>query len=142
MSRLSLLVHHPARALKQQRFLRFLAVGALNTAFGYSVFYGVLAVTGAPSAAVAISTVAGVLFNFRSTGALVFGATHSPLLTRFVLVYAFIAAVNIGALRGLALAGVPAALGQILLLPLLAVLAYLLQRDFVFAKSAPLGDAS
>lgn len=142
MSPLSALMRHPARAFRQRRFLRFLGVGVLNTLFGYTVFYAVLAATGAPAAAVVISTVAGVLFNFRSTGALVFGASHPRLLARFALVYAVVAGVNIGALRALALAGVGPAPGQILLTPFLAVLAYFLQRDFVFAKSDPLGDAS
>lgn len=118
----------------ERRFLRFLAVGALNAAFGYGVFCAVFAFTGHSLAAVTISTIAGVLFNFRSTGVIVFGSSDSRLLTRFIAVYALLFVVNALALRALEALGAGAIFAQAGLTPLLAVLSYVLNRDFVFAK--------
>jgi putative flippase GtrA len=52
-------------------FVRFLAVGVLNTAFGYALF-ALLVWAGVwyPAAA---STIGGMIFNFNTTGRLVFG---------------------------------------------------------------------
>jgi putative flippase GtrA len=54
-------------------FVRFLAVGVLNTAFGYA-FFALLVWAGLwyPAAAAA-STIGGIVFNFNTTGRLVFG---------------------------------------------------------------------
>lgn len=116
------------------RFVRFLAVGGLNTAFGFGVYALLLALGLHYSLAVAIGTVLGILFNFRSYGSLVFGATEAHRLPRFVGVYAVLYAVNtvgIGALVGIGLS--PLAAGLALLLPV-ALLGYLLNARFVYGS--------
>jgi hypothetical protein len=63
-------------------FLRYLAVGGLNTAFGYFC-YAAFVLGGAPIwLAVGSSTVLAILFNFFSYGGLVFGDTSHPLAAR------------------------------------------------------------
>lgn len=131
-----------ARDLLRQRLARFLAVGLLNTAFGYVVFYLVLSITKHAIAAALFATLAGVLFNFRSLGALVFDSHDKSLLTRFVMVYAAIFAVNVAGLRLFETLGVDAAFAQVCLLPLLAGLSYVLNRDHVFSRSSAPGPSS
>lgn len=119
----------------RRRFARFLVIGVLNTLFGYAAFYTTLALSREPTLSVIVATALGVLFNFRSTGSVVFGSRDPRLLARFVLVYAFLAFCNVLALRLLALFGFSAALGQATLLLPLALISYLLNRELVFTKT-------
>ena len=51
-----------------RRFLRFLVAGGVNTGFGY-IAYGALVLSGiVPQIAVIGSTMAGICFNFLTTG--------------------------------------------------------------------------
>lgn len=120
------------KLVQRLRFLRFLAVGLVNTAFGYAVFYLMLVAFGHSMPAVAVSTTVGALFNFFSIGAIVFGSSDRRLLWRFLAVYGVIFIVNAVGLRLLEAHGVRSALAQALLLPWLAALSYWLNRDFVF----------
>jgi len=59
--------------IKKHKFARFLLVGVLNTIFGYFL-YGTLILIGLDyKYAVLLVTILGVLFNFQTTGRLVFG---------------------------------------------------------------------
>ena len=113
-------------------FLRFVAVGVLNTAFGYGVFsilvwFGVL-----PELALLISTIVGVLFNFATTGSLVFRNSDRSLFLRFALVYTVIYLLNAAALRGLLWMGVSPFLAQAGIMPFSVVLTFFAMRRFVF----------
>ncbi len=120
----------------QWRFVRFLLVGLLNTAFGYGVF-ALLIAPGVPyPIATLLSTVAGVLFNFKSYGTLVFGSHDNRLLLRFIGVYAFCYAVNLIPLRWAERNGVSLILmGAAIALPM-AALSFALNRRFVFSARA------
>ena len=116
------------------QFVKFLLVGALNTAFGYGLFAGALWLGLHYAAASAIATVLGILFNFQSTGRLVFDNLHPRQFWRFVLVYAFSFCAN---LAGLALilhfTDLNAyVVGALLLLPT-ALLTFILQKKLVFS---------
>ena len=114
------------------RFIRFLAVGVLNTAFGYGVFVACLWLGMHYALAGAISTLLGVLFNFKSTGSLVFGNKGNRKLPHFVAVYALIYLVNVVALGVMLQFGIPEWLGGLILLLPSAILSYVLNRQFVF----------
>ncbi len=118
--------------MEHRRFLRFLLVGAVNTAFGYSVF-ALLVWCGLPyPAAIGLATVAGVAFNFQSTGRLVFGGAPPSRLARFVGVYLVVYLLNVLAVAGLLRLGLDVyAANAVAVLPL-AMIAYILQRTFVF----------
>ena len=118
-----------------QRFVRFLAVGALNTAFGYATFFVTLTMTSRPVLSVFVTTVAGLLFNFRSIGVLVFRAYDPRLLLRFAAVYAGIFAINAMAVRILEHFAIGLLLAQACLAPALAILSYVLNRDLVFSRA-------
>ena len=115
------------------RFLRFLLVGALNSLFGYGCFALLLYLGIHYAVALFLATVIGVLFNFKTTGYLVFKSKDNRLILRFAATYAILYAVNVSALKLLALSGIDMYLGGALLLLPMAVLAYILNREFVFA---------
>lgn len=119
------------------RLFRFLTVGAVNTLFGYGLFFVALRSGLAPTAALAIATILGVGFNFLSTGGLVFGGGDASRLWRFAAVYGAVFVVNAGALETLAALGADAALAQGALLPACVGLSYLLNRTLVFTSAAP-----
>jgi putative flippase GtrA len=113
-------------------FLRFLAVGGLNTAFGYAC-YASLVLFGAPLwLAVGGATLLGFVFNFFSYGGLVFGRTSYVLLPRFLLFYLGIYAINFVLLEILTKFGVGPLWAQALLLPMLATAGFVVMRKFVF----------
>jgi putative flippase GtrA len=119
------------------KFLRYVAVGGLNTAFGY-FGYAVFVLAGAPIwLAVSSSTVLAVLFNFFSYGSLVFGDTSRRLLPRFIVFYACLGSLNFLLLRALIWGGLGPLWAQALLLPVLAGVGFVGMRRFVFHKGAP-----
>lgn len=78
------------------KFIRFVLVGGLNTAFGYGV-YCLMIFIGLPYVwATLVSQVLGVLFNFFTTGTLVFDNRDKRLLLRFVMNYILTYFVSIG----------------------------------------------
>ena len=80
-------------------FVKFILVGILNTAFGYGAF-ALLMYTGLHySAAVVLSTIAGILFNFKTTGVLVFKNKDNSLIFKFIAVYTLVCITGIIILR-------------------------------------------
>ncbi len=119
------------------RFVRFLLVGAVNTAFGYTIYGGAL-LLGCPVAiAVGLSTLLGIIFNFHSYGGLVFGQASWRRLGRFTAVYGVIFMINLGGLTLLAAAGIGPLAGQALLLPVLALASFVGLRRFVYQRNNP-----
>lgn len=124
----------PPSRLKHE-FLRFLAVGVLNSLFGYGCFAVLIFLGLHYSAALLLATIAGVLFNFKTTGSLVFGSSDNRLLFRFIATYAVVYAVNVSLLTALLLAGLgPYTGGALLILPM-AALAFILNKRLVFKNA-------
>ncbi|WP_374349181.1 GtrA family protein [Thermomonas sp.] len=121
-----------ARIRPSARFIRFLLVGGLNTAFGYGVFVGCLWLGMHYALAGAISTVLGVLFNFKSTGHLVFRSRGSGKLPHFVSVYAVMYVFGTACVGIFLHFGVPEWQSALILILPSAILSYLLNRRFVF----------
>src|ERR1700744_6247561 len=116
-------------------FLRFLLVGGLNAAFGYGVYWSLLAVGVDYPVAVLVSTVAGVCFNFVTTGRLVFGRiVRARMLPRFVAVYAIVYLVNVASLAALVKTGLGADVAGFAALFPVALLSFLLVQRFVFGN--------
>jgi putative flippase GtrA len=76
-------------------FIRYVLVGGLNTAFGYSVFALLIFMGLHYSVAIFFATVAGVLFNFVTYGNLVFGKSDRRLIWRFMVIYGVLYVVNL-----------------------------------------------
>jgi len=114
------------------RFLRFLAVGGLNTLFGYSLFAALIFAGFHYSLAVFVSTLLGVLFNFKTTGSIVFKSSDNMLVFKFVAGYGVIYLLNVGLLKVLSLLGFNMyAAGALLLLPM-ALVSYVINSRLVF----------
>ena len=120
------------RNILGRQFTKFLLVGALNSLFGYACFAIFLYFGLHYAAALFFATVLGVLFNFKSTGALVFGSHNNRLIFRFVASYAIVYLVNTAGIKIFTELGcAPYIGGAVLILPM-AILAFILNKRFVF----------
>jgi len=119
-------------ATTRAQFLRFLAVGALNTLFGYSVFAG-LVLAGLPAMpALVLTYVVGILFNYFTTGRLVFMHAGRGALLRFIAAYGVIYVFNLALFRAAEALGAGPLLAQALCLPVVAVFSFVLFKFRVF----------
>lgn len=115
-------------------FIRYLIVGGINTLFGYGLFALFLYMGMHYSLAALTATILGVVFNFKTTGKLVFKSSDNRLIVRFFAVYGMVYVIQVGLLKGFELLGLNLYIaGAILLLPL-AVLSFLLNKKLVFNK--------
>ncbi|MHB1304797.1 MAG: GtrA family protein [Acidiphilium sp.] len=115
-------------------FIRFLFVGGLNTLFGYGVFAATVAIGLAPELALLAATIVGILFNFVTTGRLVFGSANSRHLPRFCIAYGIVYLMNATAMRLVVNAGVSAFVAEAVLLPVAAIVTFQVMKMFVFAE--------
>ncbi len=125
------------RAGQVRLFVKFLIIGGVNTVVGYSLFAGLILSGVASGVAVLISATLGTLFNFMSTGRVVFASSSASLLPRFLAVYAGQCVVNIAMLHSLEAAGLHPLVAQAVLIPPVAILTFLALRQFVFDASDP-----
>lgn len=114
------------------KFIKFLFVGVLNTAFGYGIFAIFIFFKFHYATASFLSTVAGILFNFKTTGVIVFKNHDNSLIFRFFAAYGIIYGLN---LLGLKLFDIIKfniyGAGFILLFPM-AIVSFILMKKFVF----------
>jgi putative flippase GtrA len=75
-------------------FIRYVLVGGLNTAFGYSVFALLIFMGLHYSVAIFFATAVGILFNFVTYANLVFGKSSRRLIWRFIAIYCVLYVVN------------------------------------------------
>lgn len=118
--------------IRDNSFIKFLFVGLLNAAFGYSVFAAFIWTGMHYAIASLLATVLGVLFNFKTVGALVFRNRKNSLLVRFAGVYVVTFCLNVLLLKAFNYYQVNMYLAGFLLLGPMAVIAYVLNRHFVF----------
>ena len=114
------------------QILRFFAVGGVNLAFGYAAF-AIFILFGLPKELAAFfSTICGILFNFKTTGTIVFRNKNNRLIFRFFGVYLFTYLLNIGLLEVFEHFGVgPLVAGAIIILPV-SLLGFFMNKRFVF----------
>lgn len=118
------------------RLVRFLVIGAVNTAFSY-VIYALLVLIGLHySLATLISTILGIIFNFFTTGRIVFRNMDNRRIIRFILVYVLTYLVNVLFLKGLVdgLSMDKLLAGALVTLPV-ALLSYYLNSIWTFRDS-------
>ena len=80
----------------KNKFIRFVFVGGLNTAFGLGVYCLLIWIGLSYIWATLISQILGVLFNFITTGTLVFENSDKRLIFKFILNYVATYFINIG----------------------------------------------
>lgn len=117
---------------EMNRLVLFFIVGGVNTLFGYSLYALLLYLHLHYALASLLSTIVGVLFNFKTTGVIVFKNHNNCLLLRFIGVYSVTYLLNIGGLKIFSIYNANMYLaGAVLVLPI-ALLAFILQKKFVF----------
>ena len=114
--------------------VRFVFVGVLNAAFGYAVYLLGLHLGLVSELALAVATVLGIIFNFLTTGGLVFRQLSGRSVPRFVLAYIGIYIINAALLRGLIWAGMAPSVAQLCLVVPIAALTFVAMRVFVFMR--------
>lgn len=116
------------------QLIRFLIVGGINTVFGYCMYALFIFIGLHYALAVLLAQISGVLFNFNTTGKIVFNNTGSGLFFRFVSVYMVTYVINVLLLRLFAQVNYNMYFaGAILVLPV-ALLSFFLNKKFVFSK--------
>jgi putative flippase GtrA len=113
-------------AVTRWRFARFVAFGIVNTVFGYSVYAVLILADFAPQLALVLSVAAGIVWNYFTTARFVFGQRGFRKFPAYLLCYAVIYVANAGALHFALGLGLSPLVAQAVLLPLVAVLAYVL----------------
>lgn len=118
------------------RFLRFLAVGVGNTAFGYAIFAASYLILDSYRTAIVIATAIGVLFNYVTTGLIVFANRGIRALGPFIVGYAAVCGANILLVDGLVAVGPKPLLAQLIALPFIAVLSFIINDRIIFGRVA------
>lgn len=115
------------------KFIKFILVGIINTIFGYSLFALFVFLNIHYSLSVLLSTILGVLFNFKTIGKLVFDSSDNSLIVRFVMVYIIIYVLNITGLWIFEVNGYENMYinGFVLLAPL-AIVSFVFNKRYVF----------
>ncbi len=116
-------------------FLKFILVGIINTLFGYCFWAFLIFIKVHYALAVVISTIAGILFNFKTTGTIVFHNKNNKLLLKFVLIYLIIMLLNIIGLKVSQISGYNLYVAGFVLTGFMAVISFLLQKYYVFRGS-------
>jgi len=114
------------------RFVSFLVVGGLNTVFGFAV-YSLFALSDLSTWMVLVaSNLAGIAFNFVTTGGLVFRDMSLARVPRFLICYGVIFAIYLQLIQWLSpICGGRIWAMTIIVLPM-SVLTYFMQSRFVF----------
>ncbi len=128
ISRIRALVHR----LWSIQLIRFLVVGGLNTVFGFSVYSIFILLHLHYVLAALLGQICGIMFNFKTTGTIVFKNKDNRLIFRFFAVYLVTYLITIGLLKLFSIYGVGSLVaGAIIILPI-AFLSFLLNKRFVF----------
>jgi putative flippase GtrA len=114
------------------QFSKFLIVGMMNTAIGYSIFALFTLLGFGPSIALVLTYVVGVPVNYMTTGRLVFDSSRLRSFAFFLMSYIAIYCVNFGALTLLMQYQISQLLAQAILVPFIAVLSFVIFKTFVF----------
>lgn len=109
-----------------RRFIRFVIVGVVNTAFGYGLYALLVLSTAPPQIALFLSFFIGVLWNYFTTARFVFEVSGFGRLPAYAACYIFVYMLNAGSLHVAIDSGVAPLIAQAVLTPVAAVLTFVL----------------
>ena len=121
--------------LLKRKLVRFFLVSGINTAFGYGLFALLIYLGMVYPLALFLSTVLGILFNFKTIGSFVFKNHNNYLILKFFGVYAITYLVNLGSLAVLQYLSVNIYISAAILLLPIGLIAYALNTTFVFVDA-------
>ena len=115
------------------RWIRFLAIGTVNTGFSYAVYAG-LVFAGLNYALSNLGALLlSILFSFRTQSTFVFGRGGRRVFLRYLLVWAVIYCMNVAIIAGLLKLGMSSyGAGALAIVPV-TVISYFLQKLLVFS---------
>ncbi|MFA6923066.1 MAG: GtrA family protein [Bacteroidales bacterium] len=116
------------------KLIRFIFVSGINTAFGYGLFASLIFIGLHYSLAIFLSTVLGVLFNFKTMGIIVFNNKSNRLIFKFFGVYGITYICGTAGIALFKFFGLNEYIGGALILLPMGLLAYFLNHYFVFNK--------
>lgn len=120
--------------VNENRFSRFLFVGLINSLFSYFVFSLLVILSLPVFVSLVVAAVAGIAFNFFTTGGIVFRNLSINRLPKFIISYVLILLLNYQCIELLdRIIGSVIAAQAILCFPL-AVISYFMMSIFVFNK--------
>ena len=120
----------------ERKFVKYLFVGFMNTVFSYMVYAICVTILSRPTLSLAISYVIGILFNFQTTGRIVFKDKNNTLIFKFFLSYLTTFFINRYFLDTLVSTfHVDKYLSQAVLVFPIAMISFLLLKHFVFVES-------
>jgi len=117
------------------KFLKFIAVGMLNTANAYFLFAAFLYLGLHYSLAVLFMYILVVLINFKTYGRLVFNSRDNRLIFRFVCVYVFMYLLNICCLKLFGFFSINLYVGGLFLTVPFAIISFILNSRYVFRSN-------
>jgi putative flippase GtrA len=130
--------------LLNRRVVRFLGVGVLNSAFGFLVFSAVVWLGQGVVMALIAGNAAGLVFNFFSTGGLVFRTLALHRLPKFVACYVSMLLVNYALIEVLTPLHNSQIVAQAVLTLPMAGLSYVIMTFWVYKtltdKDSPAGN--
>ena len=124
-------------SLLNNRLLRFLVMGVINTLFAFAAFSAAVLAGAEIWLALLLATIAGIIFNFFTTGGYVFRQLSPGRFLPFAGCYVFVYAVNYGLLDFLSRSVENKILLQFMIAFPQALLSYVLMSRLVFTDKKP-----
>ena len=122
------------KSISIKQFIKFILVGILNTIFGYGL-WAILIFAGMHYAlAVILSTIIAVLFNFKTTGCIVFKNKDNKLLWKFIQMYIVTTFLSILVLKCAKMLNINLYLAGFFLTGIIAMISFIIQKYYVFRK--------
>ena len=119
------------KKINNNQFFRFIIAGVINTLFGWMVFASAFNLSNNISISLISSTVLGVFFNYLTFGGYTFRKYSRKIFIKFILCYILVYIINLLVLTSLQ-NYFSVILAQLILLPIMALLSYLIIKNFVF----------
>ena len=116
----------------KNKFVRFLFVGVINTVFSLSIYSIFIFIGVHYTIAVFVANALGILFNYKTTGKLVFEHSDNKLIYKFVLVYMITYFLNVGGIKFLLSLNVDKYTAAVISAIPIAIISFLLNKRFVF----------
>lgn len=118
------------------RWIRFLAIGTVNTGFSYLVYAGLLYVGLNYALSNLGALLLSILFSFRTQSTFVFSRGGSSVFLRYLVVWGAIYCMNVAIIALLLKLGMSSySAGALAIFPI-TVISYFLQKQLVFSDRA------
>ncbi len=116
-----------------EKFFKFLFVGILNTLFSYSIYAILITIGLSANISLFFQYVLGVLWNFKTTGIIVFENKNNKLILKFIASYIFTFTIN-SILLNILIRCLNDYLAQAILILPIALLSFIILKFWVFRK--------